>query len=101
LAYFWLDPEGPIIDLLTEGGSTLKNGVCPKCDSDEVYFNPDVGPVLASHGMNEIPIKGTFFPSTAVLDNYVCGRCGYVESYILDNGSLLEIVNRWTRVTPK
>ncbi len=76
----------------------MKDGTCPKCDSSEVYSNPQAGLVI-QHGMNAIPIKGTVFTSTAVLDNYVCGRCGYVESYILDNSKLQDIVKHWVRVT--
>lgn len=54
--------------------------------------------MMNPYGINAIPIKLTLFSSsTAVLDNYICGRCGYVESYILDNSKLQEIVQNWTR----
>ena len=76
----------------------MKDGICSKCGSNEVYFNPKTGELMNQYGVNTIPIKGGIFgASSAVLDNYVCGRCGYVESYILDNRKLLEIVKNWTR----
>ncbi|HEX8599194.1 MAG TPA: hypothetical protein VF952_11845 [Chloroflexia bacterium] len=81
----------------------MKDGICVKCGSNEVYFDPVAGELVTAHAsnvvMNGIPVKRGFFStSVAVLDSYVCGRCGYVESYILDNRKLLEIVQKWTKV---
>jgi predicted nucleic-acid-binding Zn-ribbon protein len=80
----------------------LKDGLCVKCGSNEVYFDPVAGDLVTigntNAALNVIPVKRGFFSSSvAVLDNYVCGRCGYVESYILDNRKLQEIVQNWTR----
>jgi ribosomal protein S27AE len=87
--------------LISERVTTMKNGTCLKCGSNEVYFNPQAGLMMTPAGMNAIPIKGSLFTSTAELNNYVCGQCGYVESYILNNRKLQEIVKHWTRVTPE
>ncbi|MDQ5826760.1 MAG: hypothetical protein M3441_21475 [Chloroflexota bacterium] len=80
----------------------MKDGICVKCGSDEVYFDPVAGDLVrianTDAALNVIPVKRGFFGSSvAVLDNYVCGRCGYVESYILDNRKLQQIVENWTR----
>lgn len=76
----------------------MRNGICPKCGSTEVYSGA-TRPVKAnSYGMNAIPIKGMFSPSLAALDNYVCGRCGYVENYVAEQRKLQEIIQNWTKV---
>ena len=78
----------------------MRDGICPKCGSDQVYSGEGIQSKTNSHGMNAIPIRGGiyFSPVTAALDNYVCGRCGYVESYVADPEKLEEITERWARV---
>jgi predicted nucleic-acid-binding Zn-ribbon protein len=78
----------------------MRDGICPKCGSDEVYSGANVQAKTNSHGMNSIPIRGGiyFAPVTAALDNYVCVKCGYVESYIADPQKLEEIAERWAKV---
>ncbi len=80
----------------------MRNGICPKCGSNDVYTGASVPAKTNSYGMNAVPIRGGiyFSPSTAVLDNYVCVRCGYVESYISDRKKLDEIAERWPKVEP-
>ena len=34
------------------------------------------------------------------LTSYVCGVCGYTESYIADPNTLRDIVHSWDRVYP-
>ncbi len=50
----------------------MKDGICPKCKSEEVYV--DYG---MRHGVI-IPIH-TFAPHPTKL--YVCAECGYLEFY--------------------
>jgi hypothetical protein len=78
----------------------MRNGICPKCHSNEVYSGANVATKTNAYGMNAIPIRGGiyFSPVTAPLDNYVCVRCGYHESYVSDERKLAEIAERWTRV---
>jgi len=77
----------------------MLNGICPKCGSGEVYSGANVPNKKGYYGMNSIPIKGRFSPSLAALDNYVCIRCGYVESYISDGQKREEIAKNWSKVT--
>ena len=78
----------------------MRDGICPKCHSNEVYSGADITAKTNSYGMNAIPIRGGiyFSPVTAPLDNYVCAHCGYVESYISDPKKLEEIADRWSKV---
>jgi predicted nucleic-acid-binding Zn-ribbon protein len=73
----------------------LKTGVCPKCQSTEIYSGSDIPLKKGPFGSNAIPVSMT---SIAALDNYVCVDCGYVESYIGDREKLKEIHRKWVRV---
>jgi predicted nucleic-acid-binding Zn-ribbon protein len=68
----------------------MRNGVCPKCEHATVYSGRDIPAKNSSSNM--IPID---FKNHAALDNYVCIRCGYVESYISDRKSLDKLANTW------
>jgi hypothetical protein len=72
----------------------MRSGVCPKCGSEEVYVGPPSS--LLAKRYNIIPITIWFY---AVLDYYVCANCGYVESYIIDEGKLRKISQKWPRVS--
>jgi len=73
----------------------MKKGVCPKCNSREVYSGTRVKNKAGMNFSNTIPLTGL---STATLDNYVCGRCGYVESYIAKEKDLAKIERKWPLV---
>ena len=73
----------------------MKQGKCPKCDSEEVYSGIEVLPKSGPFGSNAIPVS---FVSIAALDNYVCTDCGYLERYIAETGKLKEIVKKWPKV---
>jgi predicted nucleic-acid-binding Zn-ribbon protein len=70
----------------------LKDGICPKCKSGEVYSGSDIMLKSGPFGSNSIPVSLT---SIAALDNYICTQCGYVESYVLDSKKLKEISKKW------
>jgi predicted nucleic-acid-binding Zn-ribbon protein len=73
----------------------MKKGVCPRCQSKEVYGGTKVSPKAGWNSSNAIPISGL---KTAALDNYVCGSCGYVESYIAKEKDLGVIRKKWPLV---
>ena len=75
----------------------MKNGKCPKCGSDKVYYGIDVFPKSGPFGSNSIPISIT---SIAAIDNYVCTDCGYLERYIAESEKLKEIEKKWRRSRP-
>ena len=70
----------------------MKDGICPKCKSNEVYSGANISLKSGPFGSNSIPISLT---SIAALDNYVCTHCGYLESYVLDSKKLQEISKKW------
>ena len=73
----------------------MKTGTCPKCDSHEIFSGTRVALKKGPFGSNSIPIGLT---SIAALDNFVCGECGYVESYVSDTQKLIEIARKWEKV---
>ena len=52
---------------------------------------------MGSNWANSIPITAFIY---APLDNYVCGNCGYVESYISNPAKLSRIAEKWPRHIP-
>ena len=73
----------------------MKTGTCPKCNSKKVFSGSEIPLKKGPFGSNSIPIGLT---SIAALDNYVCGKCGYVERYVSDQGKLDEISRKWDTV---
>lgn len=73
----------------------MKSGVCPNCGSAEVHAGLKVVPKGGVYGSNTIPISIWY---GAILENYVCVACGYVESYISDPAKLRKIKEKWPRV---
>ena len=52
----------------------MKNGICPKCASREVYRH--TGSPFAHE---QITLKGTLISKGVAPDKYVCVACGYLE----------------------
>lgn len=66
----------------------MKDGICPKCGSHEVY--------TADKGSHRNGMAIGIMRSARVQD-YVCADCGYVEQYILNTSSLELIRQKWER----
>ena len=73
----------------------MRNGVCPKCQSKEIYNGTKISPKSGWNNSNTIPVGEL---KTAALDNYVCGSCGYVESYVAKEKDLTVIRKKWELV---
>lgn len=69
---------------------------CPKCGSQDVYRHrsppgmPGVSTITLGDGL-------VFNQNNALLDNYVCTNCGYVELYLSDPKQLNYITDHWER----
>jgi ribosomal protein S27AE len=73
----------------------MRKGICPKCGSSEVYSGADLPSVVINRESNSIPITRW---GNATLENYVCGGCGYVESYLHNQVDLKKVRETWPRV---
>ena len=75
----------------------MKDGICPKCKSSEVYHGP-TGEVATGWSFN----SASFIPMTmwhgAGLTNYVCTECGYVERYVVTLSDRATIAAKWEKV---
>jgi ribosomal protein S27AE len=72
----------------------MQNGTCPKCGSSDIFAGTAVFPKSGPFSCNAIPISLT---AMAALDNYVCGACGYVESYVSREEDIALIRRKWPR----
>lgn len=63
----------------------MKSGTCPKCQSNTVYQRSIPGGYRSA----------LFFAFDAVvrLEDYICGSCGYVESYLENLNQIDKIKN--------
>ncbi len=75
----------------------MKNGQCPKCGSSDVHSGSMISFKQGAFGSNTIPLGG-ILSGSAMLDNYVCVNCGYVESYMGNVASRRQIAQKWPRV---
>jgi len=73
----------------------MKNGICPNCQGKEIFSGAAVKGKAGMNFSNTIPVT-TF--RAAVLDNYVCGQCGFVQSYIAKEKDLSAIKKKWPLV---
>ncbi len=74
----------------------MKKGLCPKCGSREVYSGADISFKRGMNNSNTIPLGGMSMP--APLENYVCGACGYLESYLYREKDLEAVRKKWPLV---
>lgn len=75
----------------------MKNGICPKCQSSEVYDDTSKGWLARSY-RDGIAVDG--FSSVAII-NYVCTDCGYTESYIQNEKDVEIIRRKWNRTVKR
>lgn len=68
----------------------MKSGTCPKCGSHDIHNG---GKRLA----NGITVMNISTFSRALLDNLVCIKCGYTESYVIDESKRSEIQKKWPK----
>jgi len=67
----------------------MKDGICPKCNSEEVYVDS-----YGNHGI-VLPIVA-FAAHTIHL--YVCADCGYLEFYALTGFDLQKVKEKFIKV---
>ncbi|NET55047.1 MAG: hypothetical protein F6K47_02245 [Symploca sp. SIO2E6] len=73
----------------------MKNGQCPKCGERNVRSNTN----RKFPALNTITLgSGTCDKRYAPLDTYICGSCGYVESYVAKPEDLNYIQEQWALV---
>lgn len=73
----------------------MRTGQCPKCNSREVFCNTN----RKFPALHTITVKtGSSNNRYAPLDTFICGECGYVESYIAHVEDLSYVKQTWASV---
>ena len=68
----------------------MKNGHCPKCNSQEIYASLDGGGI--GEGFTVRVLHGEAMSPTRTWQTYLCASCGYFENYLLDVAKIAQIV---------
>ena len=80
----------------------MKNGICPKCNSTEVYRGASTeGEGLAAGTYNTtVEINASKTPTTLWIDTYICRACGYLEMHVANSDELavLAQADGWDKV---
>ncbi len=72
----------------------MKNTECPKCGSKEILRGAEHG----RSGCNTNEFIRVAYMTKVELIHYVCGDCGYTESYIEDPKGLSAIRKKFARL---
>jgi hypothetical protein len=73
---------------------SIKDGICPKCSSDEIYASVPVY-TMGAEGHSIFFYKSFFNSGYIFLQHYACLNCRYLETYIEDEESVNRIVENW------
>ncbi len=81
----------------------MNHGVCPKCQSTEIYrgLSADGEGLTAGSYISLIELITGKTQTTLWLNTYVCQLCGYIEMYIANQDGLAQLsqAEGWERVT--
>ena len=72
----------------------MKNGICPRCNSQTVHVRQDGILALANFSVD----TGGFITTGCTTLAFVCTTCGYFEVYIHDGKKLQEVAQKWDKV---
>ncbi len=82
---------------------SMKNGICPKCQSTEVYRGASTeGEGLSAGTYNSIvEISAGKKQTTLWVDTYVCRACGYLEMHVAnrDDLAVLSEADGWEKIS--
>ncbi len=84
--------------------TSMKNGVCPKCHSTEVYRGASTeGEGLCAGTYNSVVEISTGKTQARLwVDTYVCRTCGYIEIHVANRDALavLPDADGWEKISP-
>ena len=75
----------------------MKDGPCPKCGAQAVYWFEGGSPAAP---LNAVRVSRGPRVNFAPVDTYVCVNCGYLESYVAHAEKLSYISDHWAQVAP-
>jgi hypothetical protein len=75
----------------------LRRGLCPKCQTPTVYRKLDGISQGGSAGAR-VYVQTSWMTSASHVENLICTRCGYFETYVVDEQKMAEITNTWEKL---
>lgn len=73
----------------------MRNGICPKCNSTEIYKKVKGISQGGSGGCASIYTSWITTPTD--LESFICTFCGFFESYVIDRNKLNEVAENWEK----
>jgi hypothetical protein len=86
-------------DSLIRKGMFMKTGICPKCNSVNIFMKQG-GMELGRSSMG-VRVPTTMMTEPSAINCYICIDCGYFENYIVDADKLADVAEKWQRVEPQ
>jgi len=70
----------------------MRRGLCPKCQTPTVYRKLD-GISHGGEGSGAVYVRTSWLTASSHVENLICTRCGYFETYVVDERKMAEIAN--------
>lgn len=74
----------------------MRKGICPKCNSNDVYKMTNG--IHPGSGRGHIYIRTSSVTHATDAEHFICTSCGYFEAYSLDREKLNDVVLNWEKV---
>jgi len=75
----------------------VRRGLCVKCGTPTVYRRLN-GISHGGDGNGGVYVRTSWLTSASPVEHLICTRCGYFESYVVDERKMAEIANNWEKV---
>jgi len=75
----------------------VRRGLCVKCGTPTVYRKLN-GISHGGDGGGAVYVRTSWLSWGSAVENLICTRCGYFETYVVDEKKMAEIVNTWEKV---
>jgi hypothetical protein len=75
----------------------MRRGLCVKCGTPTVYRKLN-GIGHGGDGGGAVYVRTSWLTAASTVENLVCTRCGYFETYVVDDKKMAEITNTWEKV---
>ena len=73
----------------------MRRGLCPKCQTPTVYRKLNG----INYGGNAgVFVYTSWLTAASMVETLICTRCGYFETYVVDERKMAEITNTWEKV---
>jgi predicted nucleic-acid-binding Zn-ribbon protein len=76
----------------------MRRGLCPKCQTPTVYRRAG-GISYGGGSSGKVFVHTSWITSGSPVENFICSRCGYFESYVIDEKKMAEITSAWEKVS--